>query len=625
MNKLVLVADFETSVYDGQEKTEVWAAAFVPLWTEDVVITNSIANFFRDIFSLDSDLIIYFHNLKFDGEFIISYLFSIGFTNGLEKDGKTWKNPKKMRNNQFQYNISSFGQWYKITIKTNSHIIEIRDSLKLIPFSVSDIGESFRTKHKKTSIEYEGERHEGEEIPEHEKEYIANDVLVVKEALEIMYSDGHNKLTIGSCCMTEFLKDYDKKERSKIFPDLREIESVTNDNAWWYVYRSYFGGWCYVVEGKEAKVFHDGITLDVNSLYPSMMHSISGNRYPIGNPTFWSGNIIPREALYSNRYFFIRIKCSFDIKEGYLPFIKIKDDPLYNPRECLKSSIPINRRTGEYYTNLVEDDGTPFDNNHILTLTMTDYELFKEHYNFDGEILDGCYFDTVIGLFDAYIDKYMKIKMNSKGAERTEAKLFLNNLYGKMATKEKSDYKIARIVDGVVQYTNVTANDKTPGYIPIGSAITSYARNFTIRAAQKNYYGSDKPGTIYSDTDSIHIDLPIYQVKGVKIDDVKMCCWKVEKEWKTGYFLRTKSYIEIDDEIDIKCAGMTKECKKYLKQSMGYEEKEKTGIKQIDEFVNTPRSIEDFKVGLEVPGKLAPKRIPGGIVLQRTTFLIRAL
>ena len=35
-------------------------------------------------------------------------------------------------------------------------------------------------------------------------DYIFNDAFVVKEALEIMFDEGHKKLTIGSCCLEEF-------------------------------------------------------------------------------------------------------------------------------------------------------------------------------------------------------------------------------------------------------------------------------------------------------------------------------------------------------------------------------------------------------------------------------------
>ena len=36
------MCDFETTVYDDQDFTEVWAAALVPFYTEDVKIFHSI-------------------------------------------------------------------------------------------------------------------------------------------------------------------------------------------------------------------------------------------------------------------------------------------------------------------------------------------------------------------------------------------------------------------------------------------------------------------------------------------------------------------------------------------------------------------------------------------------------
>ena len=79
-------------------------------------------------------------------------------------------------------------------------------------------------------------------------------------------------------------------------------------------------------------------------------------------------------------------------------------------------------------------------------MTQTDFELFKEHYIIkDFEFLYGAWFYTVKGIFDDYINKYAEIKMNSKGAIRQIAKLFLNNLYGKLATSDDSSYKIIKL------------------------------------------------------------------------------------------------------------------------------------------------------------------------------------
>ena len=204
------VADFETTVYSGQERTEVWAAAIVELFSEDVQVFHSIDELYQYMLSLNDNLIVYFHNLNFDGTFWMSYLLTdLEYPQASRQLGESkykWLPEKYMNNKSFKYAISDRGQWYSITIKENNHMIELRDSLKLLPFSVKKIGKSFGTKHKKLDMEYTGFRYAGCTITDEEKEYIKNDVLVVKEALEIMYQEGHTKLTIGSCCLSECKK-----------------------------------------------------------------------------------------------------------------------------------------------------------------------------------------------------------------------------------------------------------------------------------------------------------------------------------------------------------------------------------------------------------------------------------
>ena len=640
-------ADFETTVYKGQTRTEVWAVGCVELFTEDVSIFHSLPDFYNYLVSLDCNLCCYFHNLKFDGAFWLSFLLTelemkqalIHF-NGSETDVQ-WVDKKKMQNNTFSYVISDMGQWYSITIKTHDHYIELRDSLKLLPFSVKRIGESFKTKHKKLDMQYEGFRFAGCEITDKEKEYIANDVLVVKEALEFMFTEGHNKLTIGSCCLSEYKKIMGKEDYTLFFPDLTEVlinedeHRYTTADQW--IRKSYKGGWCYVVKGKEGQIKSNGITADVNSLYPSMMSSESGNYYPVGLPTFWKGDYIPDEARKPKRYFFVRIRTKFFIKKNMLPFIQIKGNYLYKGTECLMSSDVYDRKTGQYYDKYYDTFGNLCDTRVEITLTQTDYFLFKEHYNLvDFEILDGCWFYAEIGLFDNYIEKYKKIKLESKGAMRELAKLFLNNLYGKMASSTDSSYKVATVKeDNSIGFMSIEADEKKAGYIAVGSAITSYARNFTIRAAQKNYYGVDKRGFIYADTDSIHCDLTAQELKGIVVHDRNFCCWKLESTWDVGIFSRQKTYIEhvIEENLEpieepyynVKCAGMPEKCKKLFVQSMlGYTPKEGDDYDEDElEFLKTKRTLEDFKLGLKVPGKLLPKRIPGGIVLTPTTYEMR--
>lgn len=643
------MGDFETTVYQGQLNTEVWASAVVELGTENVEIFHSIGETFDYLKSLDSDIVIYYHNLKFDGSFWLSYLMvDLRYEQAAtlpELDETTdkfrWVEQKEMRNKTFTYSISDMGQWYRIVIKVNDRLIEIRDSLKLLPFTVKRIGDSFKTKHKKLDMEYKGFRYAGCVITDEEKEYIRNDVLVVKEALEIMREEGHSKLTIGSCCLAEYKNLLGKPLYYKYFPNLYEIpidSSYGADNAGEYIRKSYRGGWCYLVKGKERKIFNNGTTADVNSLYPSMMHSYSGNSYPIGEPTFWQGNFIPDEALSSDKYYFIRIKTRFYIKDGMLPFIQNKSSLMYKATESLTTSDIYNPDDGKYYSEYIDLDGKVKQAYMTMTLTMTDFKLIKEHYELvNFEILDGCYFDSAIGIFDRYINKYKKIKMESKGAMRELAKLFLNNLYGKLASSTDSSFKVAYVKDDKsLGFYTVVRNEKMPGYIACGSAITSYARNFTIRAAQKNYHGVNERGFIYADTDSIHCDLSPEEITGIRVDPKEFCCWKLESNWDVGWFVRQKTYIEHITAEDlepiekpyynIKCAGMPEKCKDlFLKSMEGFQpEEDDDNYTEADRwFLSKKRELTDFDIGLVVSGKLLPKRIRGGVLLCDSMYEMR--
>ena len=69
----ILVGDFETTVYKGQRRTDVWSAAFVELGTEDVKLYGNIYDAWDYLVSLNQKLTVYFHNLKFDGAFLLSF------------------------------------------------------------------------------------------------------------------------------------------------------------------------------------------------------------------------------------------------------------------------------------------------------------------------------------------------------------------------------------------------------------------------------------------------------------------------------------------------------------------------------------------------------------------------
>lgn len=644
------MGDFETTVYEGQTHTEVWASALVELNTEDVLIHHSIEETFEYLISLNEDIMLYYHNLKFDGEFWLYFLLSkteLKPAISKQSDGmiKEFCTQRDMPNNTYKYIISDLGQWYEITLKINDHYIVMRDSLKLLPFSVEVIGKSFETKHRKLKMEYTGFRYAGCEITPEEKQYIANDVLVVKEALEIMFKKGYDKMTIGACCLAEFKRAFEfGGVYEHLFPDLSKIkldeQVYGSKNADEYVRKSYQGGWCYVVKGKENKPYKNGLTADVNSLYPSMMYG--DRQYPVGIPKFWKGDIPFDEwkkfKLMEGPYYFLRIRCRFYLKKNKLPFIHIRGNPNYNATENLATSDILDKKTGLYNRFYYDRHGNIKDSVVELTLTCTDWELFQEHYVIeDLEILDGCWFGVASHLFDIYIATHMKEKINAPNkAIRTQHKLLLNNLYGKLSSSSVSNFRVAEVDEkGNLHYYTVEANDKKIGYIPIGSAITSYARNFTIRASQQNYYGVNERGFIYADTDSIHCDLKPEELKGIDIHPDNLSCWKLETYWDKAIFVRQKTYIEHVTHEDgepvekpyynVKCAGMPQRCKDLFVKS--FEDLSEEDVKDYKEeekdFLLHKRTILDFKKGLRVPSKLMPKHIEGGLVLVDTTYELR--
>lgn len=626
-------ADFETSVYEGQTDTEVWASAVVELHTEDVLLFSDIDSTFMFFLTLKENLIVYYHNLKFDGSFWLYWLmtktdYKPCYTE--DEDGNvTWCDRFKMPSKSYRYVVSDMGQWYCMYIQTPYARIEIRDSLKLLPFKLEKIGKSFKTKHRKLTMEYEGERHAGYVMMPEEEEYISNDVLVLKEAIEIMEEQKHTKLTIGACCLSEFRSFFSKDEYKNLFPDLTEVSCPFTgfDNADSYIRKTYRGGWCYLKEGEEGKIQQGGLTLDVNSLYPSMMHSMSGNWFPIGLPHWWEGKL-PEEADKPNKYFFIHVRTRFRLKKGKLPMIQIKGSLVYPSNEWLKTS-DIRDKQGIYHSSYTLF-GKKYESKVDLYLTQTDYKLLHEQYDlYDYEEINGAWFYNAIELFDTYIDKYKHIKQHSEGAIRELAKLFLNNLYGKLGANDDSSFKVAYLNDEeCLRYKTQDDHNKKSGYIPCGSAITSYARNFTIRAAQANY---DR--FIYADTDSLHCKGLITDMINVPLHSSEFCHWKHESSWDTGIFVRQKTYIEhiveengepIDSPYyNIKCAGMGERPKKLLAWSLGERPELGRLTKDEEEFLAVPRTLNDFRIGLKVPSKLIPVNIKGGVLLKRTTFEMR--
>ena len=646
------MADFETTVDEDtstQEYTEVWAYGLARLFddTEHVEIGNNIKSFL-DFFKFGKKTrkIIYFTNLKFDGSFILDYITrELNYKCAYDPENKKFIEDRYLRSGQFITTITDLGIWYTIVVNYEGYLLEFRDTLKLLPFSVEMLGEAFDTKHRKLKMEYKGNMCAYGDITEDQKKYITNDILVPKEALEKFLTeiDGVEKppLTIGQSALSNFKKQFTFEEWQKLFPNLCEmkidISLYGSDNADSYIRMSYGGGWCYADENYTGIVNGKTYVYDVNSLYPAMLYY---NYFPVGLPTFTKD--IRELAINKNKYFFIRFKCNFELKKGYLPFIQLKHDLNFRSNENLSSS------KWDRFGNRLRDYKVE------LTLSRDMFQLFNQCYHIkDFEFLDGCLFEVESGLFVQYVNHYMRMKeratIEHNKVRRTTSKLYMNALYGKFGKNPMNAYKVVQYSEdtGDVKYEFDEGEQGKPVYIPIASAVTSYARCYTIRSALKNreYFR-------YSDTDSIHLVLPEgVEPKGIEIHDTKLGAWKLESVSEHSLFLRQKTYIEytINKEnkalstYDIKACGLPEHSKILFEENLkgNYPDGDILNIPQYNsngkifdyqsilltkkevEFMNQKRTISDFKVGFSVPGKLLPKIIKGGTVLEEVDFTIK--
>lgn len=550
-------ADFETTT--DPLDCRVWAYGICEIGNPDYFIYGNSLDDFMEWGNKGVVTTVYFHNLKFDGEFILCWLFEHGFAHVQDK--------KELTKNTFTTLISDKGQFYSMEIcyerkgKDKSSLL-IYDSLKILPFSVSAIAKGFNLPISKLEIDYKEEREIGHQLTEQEVDYLRNDVDIVARALHVLFEQGLTKMTQGSNALFDYKRTVGKKNFNKWFP----IPEYDYD-----IRQSYKGGFTYLSPRFKELDLQEGIVLDVNSLYPSVMYY---QPLPYGEGIFFEGKYKP-DKIYN--LYVQMFTCQFELKENYIPTIQLKNNLAFVPTQYLKSS------EGEDVT---------------LCLTSVDLELFMEHYNvYNIEYHSGWKFKSTTGLFNEYIDKWNKVKMestlNGNKAMRTLAKLMLNALYGKFALNPNVQSKIPWYDNGVVKYKLGEKETRDPIYIPVGTFITAWARYKTISSAQKVY---DR--FVYADTDSLHLigtDIPDM----LEIDPVKLGAWKHESTFSKARFIRQKSYIEvIDGELNITCAGMPERCYQYV-------------------------TWDNFHTGASYLGKLNMSHVKGGIVLNDIPFSIK--
>lgn len=575
--------DFETTT--DLDDCRVWAYAICEIGDPDnFIYGNSLDEFMEWCQNPKENYLCLFHNLKFDGQYILSWLLKHGFEYVADK--------KNRHDHSFTTLITDMGQFYVIEVyfKVKGHKVNkvtFHDSLKLLNFSVEEIAKSFDLPISKLKLDYHAKREVGHILTPHEVDYIRNDVRIMALALDILYKQGMTKMTVGANALHSFKSICNNF--SQLFPVLPlEVDAD--------IRKSYKGGFTYLSPKYREKTTGRGLTLDVNSMYPAKMVQ---EWIPYSMPEPFEGKY-KKDKLYP--LFTQRLSCTFNIKANKIPSIQLKNCASFMPNEYIESS---------------KDE--------IVTLTLTnpDLELFFQQYDVNVIAYHGGWkFKRARGMFTDYINHWTeeKIKAKKEGnrPQYLLSKLMLNNLYGKLALNPIGRQKAPVLKDGELHYLMLPTEERKPIYIPAATFITSYARKYIIETSQfiREWSMKNKgfDAYVYSDTDSIHClldksDLDVLK-RHIKIDPYKLGAWDCESTWTRGRFLRQKCYIEeIDGEIHSTVAGMPK----HLSHLVNFDNFD-VGFTTAD--------FTDDEIG-EKGRKLKYVHTDGGVVLVPTDFTIK--
>lgn len=677
-----MTADFETCLNESGDDVRVWAWGLADIFSEAFEHGTTIEGFLQRILCDKYIYDIAFHNLKFDGNYLLPALYKMGFEYVHNRIfTNLWKEGKSLRG-KFTHSISESGQFYNIIVVKDSEatkktpaFIYFWDSMKLFPDSLKSVGKQYNTTHFKIDEPrgfYEHIRPEGHQLTDDELLYLREDCLTLAEALRAQISMyGKIYRTRASkafsffkeCCLLPdestnvyearyvgskefkipFIEGYEDLEgmRFKYLPAATKRELIRHKlipefdyyipdfQTWDDIKQAYRGGISYVNPVYQEKSIEAPITvIDVNSMYPYCMKNFN---VPYGRFEKREGK--PEEKTGT---WIACARVSFKLKDDYrLPCIQMKSR--YG-REWLRESSDY-REYGEM--DIYNDD--------IIWFTAIDFETYQDSYDFVVHNWIEYYYFPQQGATDGarFVDKYYNAKQEATERanaikrkyegdlelikadpeyikamlDRTEAKVIMNSAYGKHGTKY------------IMLSQDSEYHEGEPLQFPIDRKIFNsepedpshfyipYAAFITSYARRMlvTTWNAFKGKAVYCDTDSIHfIGRPSDIPKSVNVD------WNDSGAlglWGIeGEFVAGR-YIRAKTYIEIDAAG-----KPHVTCAGATKE-----VKELMDWQTFRVGFNAWKIALERGldpkdhSKLTPKRFPSGVQLEPVNFEIKPI
>lgn len=554
-------ADFETTSLKNLDKdgyVRVWLWSLVGVEDDEHYYGTDIESFLKTI-KKNHCRRVFFHNLKFDGKFIVDYMMKNKFEYGSE----------------YEVIIDGLGSWYEIKWKTDTrHTTKFWDSLKKFPnTTVKQLGKFIGLP--KLDAPYFDKYYPKDYTPtQQEIDYCIRDSEVVAKAIKYELEQGFTSMTLATDCF-KFGKEHCLNGR--FYRDFMPLLSEYTDN---FCRKAYRGGISYLNPDYEDKEITDIKVFDVNSLYPWVMHDC---------PLPYGFGVYSHEKPADDKLYFVHFKAEFYVKGRGFPFLQLKNTPGYMNNQFIE------------YSNGYED----------LYMTSVDYNNFKKNY----KIIDECEheyieFNSKVGLLAPHVDYWMERKKyyEQQGLPfmRYIAKTMMNGFYGKTALRTSRQNVVPEYdaENKQVSYSTKVATNVEPIYVPYGAFVTAWARDKLINSALKVWNDF-----VYCDTDSIHC----FDSDNIPLDihPTDLGKWKDETAsgaYEFARYIKQKTYCHA--RPGIKDGVLFKEVVEIRAAGLGVNSR--TGI-----------PFEDFKYGLTIKNaNLKQKTVPGGAILMPTDWVM---
>ena len=570
-------------------------------------LLDGLFNVAFDYYKKNRDIIVMFHNAKYDYSYIEYYIKREcdGYRIGEKKTSKYSISAECIDINRVFYS-AEIGKRHtkKVDGKQKEKTIKITilDMYKIFPSKLADIGNSVGIKKLSEIFDYD-RIIPFDYIPnENDLKYFEHDIEIMCQAYAQAPKFFYGRNTIGSITKSYYKEKFLKKiteHETDLFPvneecnqyfynkEFKDYKEYIFDNSenikdvykylCDYAYKGgmtianakYVGKTVYnnslpnnlIPTVNRLKIKDNIYHLDVNSLYPSCMEN---EVFPIGVPEIIHNNdldnfeeyLIKQEKEHNKKVIIDVYIYDGKVKANKMPCFLIGKDGRKKAKHLKYKA---------FYEEIE-------DVKEVMTLEEFEY-LKNNHYNMNYEILTGYVFKAKKGLFTEFIGelKAKKIEYNNDKFLRNCYKLLMNNAYGKFGEKAEKENLRKLLDENGDWYKNNKDEEHETGnnivesngkyfYPPIAIYVTSYARLKMMKYINKVGWKN----VVYMDTDSIHLIGEEDYNKLVKTDcihDTKLGLLKLEEICFGEKVLAPKkyAYYDSDNNFNVKCAGLPKE------------------------------------------------------------------